>query len=120
MVEYSTIEPWQVVDENGVVYDLGRLMAYFYALGDPRKARGKRYHLVTLLALVFLAKLSGMDGPSAIADWCQVRREALVELLQRGPDARASRPVRHLPGNGFQDLFHAVALQDGGDPREAS
>ena len=75
MVEYSTIEPWQAVDENGVVYDLGSLMAYFHELVDRRRARGKRYSLVTLLVLVFLAKLSGMDGPSAIADWCQARTE---------------------------------------------
>lgn len=81
MVEYSTIEPWQAVDENGVVFDQGSLLAHFHDLIDPRKARGKRYHLVTLLVLIFLAKLSGMDSPSAIADWCQVHREALVELL---------------------------------------
>jgi predicted transposase YbfD/YdcC len=81
MVEYSTIEPWQAVDENGVVYDLDSLMAYFQELMDPRKARGKRYQLVTLLVLVFLAKLSGVDGPSAIADWCQAHRAELVKLL---------------------------------------
>jgi predicted transposase YbfD/YdcC len=84
MVEYSTIEPWQMVDENGVVYEQGSLMAYFQDLLDSRKARGKRYSLVTLLVLVFLAKLSGMDSPSAITDWCQARRQELVEVLGLG------------------------------------
>lgn len=81
MVEYSTPEPWQAVDENGLVFDQGSLIAIFYDLLDPRHARGKRYSLATLLALVFLAKLSGMDSPSAIADWCQAHRAELVELL---------------------------------------
>jgi len=82
MVEYSILEPWQMVDENGVVHEQGSLMAYFEDMLDKRKARGKRYSLVTLLVLLFLAKLSGMDGPSAIADWCQARTKELVELLQ--------------------------------------
>lgn len=84
MVEYSTIEPWQAVDENGVVYDLGSLFDYFRRVTDPRKARGKRYALVTLLVLIFLAKLSGADTPSAIAAWCQARGPALVALLHLG------------------------------------
>lgn len=29
MVKFSTIEPWQGVDENGLVYDLDSLMAIF-------------------------------------------------------------------------------------------
>ncbi len=74
MVEYSILEPWQAVDENGLVFDQGSLIAVFYDLLDPRHARGKRYSLATLLTLVFLAKLSGMDSPSAIADWCQAHR----------------------------------------------
>jgi predicted transposase YbfD/YdcC len=82
MVEYSTIEPWQAVDENGVVFELGSLMAYFFETADPRKARGKRYGLVTLLVLIYLAKLSGADTPSAMADWCQARTQVLVDLLQ--------------------------------------
>ncbi len=80
-MEYSTIEPWQLVDEHGLVYDQFSLLAFFYDLLDPRHARGKRYSLVTLLTLVFLAKLSGMDSPSAIADWCRAHTAGLVALL---------------------------------------
>jgi predicted transposase YbfD/YdcC len=82
MVEYSTIEPWQRVNENGLVFDQHSLMAFFYDLLDTRHARGKRYSLVTLLTLVFLAKLSGMDSPSAIADWCRAHAAELVARLQ--------------------------------------
>jgi predicted transposase YbfD/YdcC len=108
MVEYSTIEPWQAVDENGVVFDQGSLLAYFYELEDPRKARGKRYSLATLLVLVFLAKLSGMDGPSAIADWCQARRAALVALLGLGyPKMPSHHTIRRL----FADLLEEEAFE---------
>ena len=108
-MEYSTIEPWQGVDENGVVYELGSLLDYFQRLCDPRKARGKRYSLVTLLVLIFLAKLSGMDSPSAIADWCQARREALIGLLGlcygRMPSHSTFRRV-------FADVLEEAAFEE--------
>jgi predicted transposase YbfD/YdcC len=108
MVEYSTIEPWQAVDENGVVYDQDSLMAFFYELVDPRQARGKRYHLVTLVVLIFLAKLSGMDSPSAIADWCQARREALVALLHlQYPRLPSHHTIRRL----FADILDEEAFE---------
>lgn len=110
MVEYSTVEPWQAVDENGLVFDQGSLIAVFYDLLDPRHARGKRYSLATLLTLVFLAKLSGMDSPSAIADWCQAHRAELVELLHlRYPG---------MPGHStFRRLFAEVIDEEGFEQR---
>lgn len=105
MVEYSTIEPWQRVDENGVVYEAGSLMAYFEELPDPRKARGKRYSLVTLLVLVFLAKLSGADTPYAIAEWCQARQDGLVALLHL---AYGKMPSHHT----FRRLLSEMVLEE--------
>ncbi len=108
MVEYSTLEPWQVVDENGVVYELGSLLDNFYQLVDPRKARGKRYALVTLLVLIFLAKLSGADGPSAIADWCQVHQAELVALLHL---TYAKMPSHHTIRRLFADILDEEAFE---------
>ncbi len=100
-MEYSTIEPWQRVNENELVFEQGSLMAYFHELLDPRHARGKRYSLVTLLTLVFLAKMSGMDGPSAIADWCRANAKELVERLH------LSYPP--MPGHStFRRLFERI------------
>ena len=48
---------------------------------DPRKDRGKRYSLVTLLVLIFIAKMSGADSPSAIAEWNKERQAELIEWL---------------------------------------
>lgn len=80
-MEYSTVEPWEVIDLNGVVYEEQSLYDYFNRMADPRKERGKRYSLVTLLVLIFLAKMGGADTPSAIADWVRARRDKMVELL---------------------------------------
>jgi predicted transposase YbfD/YdcC len=107
-MEYSTSEPWQGVDENGVVYDLGSLMAFLLEISDPRHAKGKRYELVTLLTLIFLAKLSGADTPSAIADWCQARREGLVALLQL---RYAKMPSHHTIRRVFADTLDEVSFE---------
>jgi predicted transposase YbfD/YdcC len=51
------------------------------ALHDRRGRRGKRYALPVLLLLIVLAKLSGEDRPSGIADWVAHRRAHLAQAL---------------------------------------
>jgi len=68
--------------DSGLKYALGSLYERFQGLSDPRKAKGKRYSLLTLLVVIFLAKLSGQDRPGEIADWAKNHAEALVGLLQ--------------------------------------
>lgn len=68
--------------EGGQVFDLGSLYAAFCQLHDPRKARGKRYRLETILTLMVLAKVCGEDKPSGMADWAKHRLEWLCEGLQ--------------------------------------
>jgi len=67
--------------EAGVVIDVGSLYAGFRELADPRKARGKRYRLETMLTLIVLAKVCGEDKPSGIAEWAKHRLEWLCEVL---------------------------------------
>lgn len=109
-MEYSTVEPWQTVDENGLVYDRGSLIANFHDLQDPRHARGKRYSLATLLTLVFMAKLSGMDSPSAIADWGRAHAMELVALLHL--------TYGEMPGHStYRRLFADVIDEDAFEQR---
>jgi predicted transposase YbfD/YdcC len=68
--------------EAGQVFDLGSLYDEFCELHDPRKARGKRYRLETVLTLIVLAKVCGEDKPSGIAEWAQHRLEWLCEVLK--------------------------------------
>lgn len=81
-MEYSTLEHWQEISETGIIYDLGSLYDRFEQLRDPRKARGKRYRLVTLLVIIFLGKLCRQDSPVEIADWAQNHAEEIAGLLQ--------------------------------------
>ena len=81
-MEYSTLEAWQEISENGIVYTLGSLYDQFGRISDPRKAKGKQYSLVMLLVLIFLAKLSGKDKPVEIADWAKNHGQELMQLLK--------------------------------------
>jgi len=65
----------------GQLFDIGSLDAEFCQLQDPRKARGKRYRLETVLTLLVLAKVCGEDKPSGIAEWAKYRMEWLCEAL---------------------------------------
>ena len=62
-MEYSTLKPWQEVGETGVIYDIDSLYGWFQHICHPRGAKGKRYSLVMLLVVIFLAKLVGKDKP---------------------------------------------------------
>jgi len=67
---------------GGMLYDIDSLYAYLERLPDPRKPKGVRYRLATLLVLILLAKLGGEDQPSGIAEWVTHRREQLIDLLK--------------------------------------
>src|SRR5690242_19850845 len=71
-----------------VVFDVRQLWRRLAAVPDRRHRRGKRYALPLLLVLMVLAKLSGQDRPSGIADWVAHRRDRLGLLLDL-PLARA-------------------------------
>jgi predicted transposase YbfD/YdcC len=98
-MEYSTLEPWQEIGETGIVHDKGSLYGRFHQVSDPRGAKGKQYSLVTLLAVIFLAKLAGKDKPDEIADWAKNHAAELVELLelerQQMPSHSTIRRVFH-------------------------
>src|ERR1700693_2905882 len=81
-MEYSRLDPGPEGIDAGLRYALGSLYDRFQRLSDPRKAKGKRYSLLTLLVVIFLAKLSGQDKPGEIADWAKNHADALVRMLQ--------------------------------------
>lgn len=81
-MEYSIVKRGQEISAEGVVYDKGSVYERIQGLQDLRKARGKRYSLTTVLMIVILAKLSGADSPTAIAEWGVHHRSEVEELLQ--------------------------------------
>lgn len=98
-MEYSTLAPREEIGETGIVHDKGSLYGRFHHIGDPRGAKGRQYSLVTLLVIIFLAKLAGKDKPDEIADWAKnhaVELSGLLELKrQQMPSHSTIRRVFH-------------------------
>lgn len=107
-MEYSTLEPWQEISGNGIVYTLGSLYDHFQHLSDPRKAKGKQYSLVTLLVIIFLAKLVGKDKPLEIAAWAKHQSEAIAELLGL---KRQQMPSHHTYRRVFQSVLSVEEME---------
>jgi predicted transposase YbfD/YdcC len=104
-MEYSTLEPWQDISETGIVYALSSLYDRFQHMRDPRKAKGKQYSLLTLLVVIFLAKLSGKDTPVEIADWAKNHAEELSQLL----GLKRSQMPHH---NTIRRVFQSIVSQE--------
>lgn len=80
-MEYSTLKPNEEIGETGIIHDRNSLYGLFHRLTDPRKPKGKRYSLVMLLSVIFLAKLAGKDKPDEIADWARNQAGEIEEIL---------------------------------------
>jgi predicted transposase YbfD/YdcC len=76
-VEHSTGN----VAAEALVFEVSALWQRLATLRDARRRRGKRYPLALVLLLLVLAKLSGEDRPSGIADWVAHRHQALRSAL---------------------------------------
>lgn len=96
-MEYSTIGKGQEISAEGVVYDKGSIYGRLQRLTDLRKARGKRYSLSTVMMVVLLAKLSGANSPTEMAEWGiyhQAEIEALLGIqLKRMPERSTYRRI---------------------------
>lgn len=66
---------------EGFAFEVNSLFAVLCELHDQRDARGLRYALVTVLVFVVLSKLSGEDSLRGIAQWVELRKEALAQAL---------------------------------------
>ena len=79
-----TTSPAANADLDVSLIDLTSLLRRLQTLTDSRCPRGLRYALAPVLLLVVLAKLSGQDRPSGIADWIESRGQLLGEALHLG------------------------------------
>ena len=81
-MHYSASRVKQDYGVTGILYDLGSVYEGLSKITDKRKARGKIYRLETILMIIVLAKLSGEDKPTGIAEWGKHHGEELVKLMQ--------------------------------------
>jgi predicted transposase YbfD/YdcC len=84
----------QVESSAGRTADQGRsLLAHLACVADPRKRRGVRHRLVSLLAVAAAAVLAGARSFTAIGEWAaDASQEALAALDVR----RCARTGRHV------------------------
>ena len=68
--------------EESILFDIDSIYARLGELTDRRKPRGIRYQLVTILVMMIMAKLSGEDTPSGMAEWVKHRAEQFVDILK--------------------------------------
>lgn len=67
---------------EGLVFSVNSLLAHLEQITDPRAARGVRYPMAVLLALLILAKLGGEDSMKGMAEWVRLREHSLLRLLR--------------------------------------
>lgn len=99
-MNYSTGDEDSSWCEDGCVLDMASLQAYFERLQDHRHARGKRYTLAQVCVLATLAKLSGEDHPSGMAQWAQVRHRELGPWLGLPKRMPCHNTYRRVLGQG--------------------
>lgn len=66
-----------IENNAGTILDIGQLSEQLAQIPDKRKARGKRYTLAILLQVIIIAKLSGENTPTGIAEWAKLRHKEL-------------------------------------------
>ena len=108
-MDYINLRSDQELNENGMVFELGSLYAYFTKVEDPRDRRGRQYALPILLTLMVLAKLGGEDSPSGITDWVMLRKELLMEMQVL---ERAKTPCHMTYRRVLQDILSPEELED--------
>jgi hypothetical protein len=75
----------------------GRLIDILNNIADPRKPRGVRHPVVTIVAIAICAVLSGARNFAAIAEWAQtLRRETLRKLGSKQPKPPSEPTIRRV------------------------
>ena len=60
---------------------LDGIVRHFEGLDDPRSPINRRHPLVSVVVISLLAVLAGAGGPTSIADWAELKRDVLLEVL---------------------------------------
>jgi hypothetical protein len=82
VMDYTTLLP-EVKESQKPVQKQGQsLYGICHQLVDGRAARGKRYDLAGLLAVLVLAKLAGMKSLLGASEWIRHQEELLRQELQ--------------------------------------
>lgn len=81
-MDFSILGKEQDICVNGVIFDQRSIYDRLHKIKDLRKARGKRYSLVTVMMIILMAKLSGANTVTDIAEWGENHKEEIVKNLK--------------------------------------
>lgn len=57
------------------------IVAHFSELEDPRSTINQRHPLVSVVVISIMAILAGANGPTSIAEWAELKKDLLLDLL---------------------------------------
>ena len=60
---------------------LDEVIAHFEQLEDPRSTINRQHPLVSVVVIALMAVLAGASGPTAIAQWAEMKKEFLLTVL---------------------------------------
>jgi predicted transposase YbfD/YdcC len=88
---------------------LDEIARHFQTLEDPRSTVNRQHPLVSVLVIALMAVLAGANGPTAIAEWAERKREFLLKTLDL-PNGIPRKDVfrrvlTHLKPGAFQACF---------------
>ena len=101
---------------NGTQYTT--LMEAFDSIPDPRKARGKRYPLAYLLALISAAMAAGQKAGRGIAQWIGFHASEVIEYLDPPRESMPSasticRIIRDIDAEVLEQAVSILVLAQG-------
>lgn len=104
-MNHTTIE---IEKDAGIILDMSQLAEQLAQIPDKRKARGKRYTLSLLLQVIIIAKLSGENTPTGIAEWARLRSKELQTFFGYH---RAIKPGHNTIRRTMASSLHDADLQ---------
>ena len=60
---------------------LDEIVPYFAELEDPRSSINRKHPLVSVVVISVMAVLAGCSGPTGIAEWAELKKDLLLNLL---------------------------------------
>ena len=68
-------------DPGTVHIGLEEIIPYFAELEDPRSTINQKHPLVSVVVISIMAVLAGCSGPTGIAEWAELKKDLLLNLL---------------------------------------
>ena len=61
--------------------DVEEIVSHFHELEDPRSSVNQKHPFVSVVVIAIMAVLSGSNGPTAIAQWAEIKKAFLLRVL---------------------------------------